>query len=78
MTNVTNSGNTVTFTFNKAYNEHWVIYNELAQITPMPMAWDVTGPGAAAGSGGCASAAYGQGDAACTSVYTFLANVSRL
>jgi peptide/nickel transport system substrate-binding protein len=76
VTNVTNSGDSVTFTFNKAYNEHWVVYNELAQITPMPQAWDVTAAGAAAGSGGCSSAAYGQGDAACTKVYTFLANAA--
>jgi peptide/nickel transport system substrate-binding protein len=76
VTNVTSTANTVTFTFDKAYNQHWVIYNELAQITPMPAAWDVTAAGAAAGSGGCATSAYGKGDAACTKVYTFLANAA--
>ncbi len=77
VTSVTNSGNTATITFNKAYNQHWIIYNELAQITPFPMAWDVTAPNAAAGSGGCASAAYGAAaDAACTKVYTYLANAA--
>lgn len=76
VTNVTHTANTVTFTFNKAYNQHWILYNELSQITPMPMAWDVTSAGAAPGSGGCSSAAYGTGDAACTSVYTFLANAA--
>jgi len=75
VTNVTNSGNTVTFTFNKAYNQHWITYNELAQITPMPMAWDVTSANAAPGSGGCAAAAYGSAsDGPCTKVYTFIAN----
>ena len=28
--------------FNKAYNPEWVLYNELSQITPMPLAWDRT------------------------------------
>ena len=76
MTNVTASGNTVTFTFNKAYNAHWILYNELSQITPMPIAWDITSASGAPGSGGCSSAAYGSGDAACGKVYTFLADAA--
>jgi len=76
LTNVTTSGNDVTFTFNHAYNDHWILYNELSQITPMPIAWDIASTGAAAGSGGCSSAAYGTGDAACTKVYTYLANAA--
>jgi peptide/nickel transport system substrate-binding protein len=76
VTNVTHTANTVTFTFNKVYNQHWIIYNELSQITPMPLAWDITSAGAAAGSGGCSAAAYGQGDAACSKVYTFLASTA--
>jgi peptide/nickel transport system substrate-binding protein len=74
VTNVTATTTSVTFTFNKAYNQHWIIYNELGQITPMPIAWDINAAGAAAGSGGCSSAAYGTADAACTKVYTFLSN----
>jgi peptide/nickel transport system substrate-binding protein len=74
VTNVTASGTTVTFTFNKAYNQHWVLYNELSQITPLPVAWDVTAAGGSPGSGGCSSAAYGTADAACAKVYTFLSN----
>ena len=74
MTNVTATANTVTFTFNKAYNQHWILYNELAQITPLPVAWDITAAGGAPGSGGCSSAAYGTADAACTKVYTFLSD----
>ena len=27
---------TVAFTFNRDYNQNWVLYNELSQITPMP------------------------------------------
>jgi peptide/nickel transport system substrate-binding protein len=74
VTNVTTSGQTVTFTFNKAYNEHWILYNELSQITPLPVAWDITAAGGAPGSGGCSSAAYGTNDAGCTKVYTFLSD----
>jgi peptide/nickel transport system substrate-binding protein len=76
VTNVTASGNTVTFTFNKAYNEHWILYNELSQITPFPTAWDITAAGGSPGSGGCSSAAYGTADAACAKVYTFLSNAA--
>jgi peptide/nickel transport system substrate-binding protein len=77
VTNVTHTANTVTFTFNKAYNQKWILYNELSQITPMPLAWDINTAGGAASSGGCSSAAYGSGaDAACTKVYTFLANAA--
>ena len=74
VTNVTASGQTVTFTFNHAYNDHWILYNEFSQITPLPIAWDITAAGGSPGSGGCSSAAYGAGDAACTKVYTFLSN----
>jgi peptide/nickel transport system substrate-binding protein len=36
--------NTTTFqmTLNGSYNPTWVIYNELSQLTPMPIAWDRT------------------------------------
>jgi peptide/nickel transport system substrate-binding protein len=33
---------TFTITFNKVYDPEWVIYSELAQLTPMPLAWDRT------------------------------------
>jgi len=36
---------TVVLRLNQAYNPSWFLYNELSQITPMPTAWDVTGPG---------------------------------
>jgi peptide/nickel transport system substrate-binding protein len=28
--------------FNKPYDPEWVLYNELSQLTPMPLAWDRT------------------------------------
>jgi peptide/nickel transport system substrate-binding protein len=42
---ITASGNTVTFQLTKPVNTNWYTYNELSQITPMPMAWDVTAKG---------------------------------
>ncbi len=67
-----NSPTQVTFTFTKSYNPLWLTYNQFSQITPLPLAWDVTAVGAKAGSGGCSAAAFGTADAACTAVYTFL------
>ena len=34
--------NQVTFQLNKPYSSLWFTYNQLAELTPMPMAWDVT------------------------------------
>jgi peptide/nickel transport system substrate-binding protein len=71
---VVNSPTSITFTFNESYDPTWMTYNEFAQITPFPEAWDITASGGAAGSGGCYSGAYGAAstDAACSKVYTFL------
>jgi peptide/nickel transport system substrate-binding protein len=42
------SPTTVVFDLDKSYNENWFLYNELSQVTPLPMAWDRTsGSGAA-------------------------------
>ena len=62
----------VTFTLTSSANPYWFTYNELSQITPMPVAWDIAATGAAAGSGGCSAAAYGTADAKCDAVYNFL------
>jgi peptide/nickel transport system substrate-binding protein len=47
--NVTNihavGSNQVTMTMDKNYNQTWFTSNELSQITPMPQAWDLSGPG---------------------------------
>jgi peptide/nickel transport system substrate-binding protein len=66
------SGNTVTIQLNKAYSSFWFTYNQLAEITPMPAAWDVTKLGAAAGSGGCAADTASDKWAKCVAVYNFL------
>ena len=64
--------NQVTLNLNKAYSSLWFTYNELSQITPMPMAWDVTSLGAKAGSGGCTTDTAADKWAKCKAVYTFL------
>jgi peptide/nickel transport system substrate-binding protein len=71
---VATSPTVVTFTLTGAVNSSWYTYNNLSQITPMPEAWDITSTGAAAGSGGCFSGAYGTAstDAACAKVWSFL------
>ncbi len=50
------SADTVVLHLKSAVSSIWFTYNQLAEITPMPAAWDVTAAGATAGSGGCATA----------------------
>ena len=64
--------NQVTLQLNKAYSSLWYTYNNLSQITPMPMAWDVTSLGATAGSGGCLTDSAADKWAKCVAVYNFL------
>ena len=67
------SADTITMNLDKTYSTNWFLYNELSQITPMPLAWDVTSAGAAPGSGGCSSmtpTATTKTD--CAKVWTFL------
>ena len=68
----TASGNTITFQLNKAYSSLWFTYNQLAELTPMPAAWDVTSLSAKAGSGGCISDTAADKWAKCKAVYDFL------
>ncbi len=69
---VADSPTQLTFTFDKAYNTRWITDNALSQITPLPLAWDISAPGGAPGSGGCSAEAFGSGDGPCTTVYQFL------
>jgi peptide/nickel transport system substrate-binding protein len=62
----------VTLHLNAAYSALWFTYNQLAEFTPMPMAWDVTSLGAKAGSGGCTTDTAKDNWAKCTAVYNFL------
>ena len=65
--------NTVVMHLNQAYSSIWFTYNQLAEFTPMPMAWDVTSLSAKAGSGGCATDTAADKWAKCVAVYNFLA-----
>ncbi|MGH7921715.1 MAG: ABC transporter substrate-binding protein, partial [Candidatus Dormibacteraceae bacterium] len=60
---------TVVLTTNQAYNPKWFLYNQLSTITPMPAAWDVTGPGQASD---CAT-----NEADCAAVYNYLDGQSK-
>ena len=62
----------VTLQLKQAYGSTWFTYNQLATLTPMPLAWDTTSLTGAAGSGGCAKDSAADGWAKCKAVYTFL------
>ena len=62
----------VTMDLKQAYSSIWFTYNQLAILTPFPMALDVSKAGAAAGSGGCATDSAADGWAKCKAVWTFL------
>jgi len=64
--------NQVTLQLDKAYSSYWFTYNQLAEITPMPMAWDVTSLGAKGGSGGCTTDTAADKWAKCKAVFDFL------
>jgi peptide/nickel transport system substrate-binding protein len=66
------SPTTLTMTMNKQYNPTWFTYDELSQITPMPLAWDITSVGGKPESGGCTA-----GVSACARVYAFLDRQSK-
>jgi peptide/nickel transport system substrate-binding protein len=63
---------TVVINLKSAVSSIWFTYNQLAEITPMPAAWDVTSAGAKAGSGGCATDSAADKWAKCTAVYNFM------
>ena len=69
--------NQVTFQLNKAYSSIWFTYNQLAELTPMPEAWDVTSLSASPGSGGCATDSAADGWAKCKAVYNFMTAQSK-
>ena len=64
-------GNTVTIKFTGSVNPNWILYNYLAELTPMPNTWDVT---AAGKPSTCASGVYGAAstDTACKAVERYL------
>ncbi len=64
--------NTVVLHLKSPVSSIWFTYNQLAEITPMPAAWDVTSAQAKAGSGGCATDTAADKFAKCTAVYNFI------
>jgi peptide/nickel transport system substrate-binding protein len=68
---------TVVLHLKSAVSSIWFTYNQLAEITPMPKAWDVTSASAAAGSGGCATDTAADKWAKCTAVYGFLSGQAK-
>jgi len=67
----------VTFQLNKPYSSLWYTYNQLSELNPMPLAWDVTSLGAKPGSGGCTADSATDGWARCKAVYTFLSGQAK-
>ena len=65
------SGNTVTINFTTSVNPNWILYNYLAELTPMPNSWDVTAPGT---TSTCATGTYGAAstNTACKAVEKYL------
>ncbi len=74
LSHASGSGSTVTLNFTKSVNPNWILYNYLSEITPLPLAWDTTSAGAAAGSGGCEAGTWGTAstDQACKAVEKYL------
>ena len=64
--------NKVVMQLKSPYSSLWFTYNQLAEITPMPEAWDITKSGAKAGSGGCLADSAKDGWAKCKAVYAFM------
>jgi peptide/nickel transport system substrate-binding protein len=62
----------VTLHLKQAYSSLWFTYNQLAILTPMPMAWDVSSSGGAAGSGGCTTDSAADGWAKCKAVFNYM------
>ena len=78
VTSYTASGNTLTLQLNKAYSSLWYTHNQLAELNPMPLSWDVTSLTAKPGSGGCTTDSAADGWAKCKAVYTFLTAQSKV
>jgi peptide/nickel transport system substrate-binding protein len=53
-----NSPTKVTITLTGPTNPGWFTYNELSQITPFPMSWDISKTGQKAGGEACATSPY--------------------
>ena len=68
----TPSADELVLTLSQAVNPAWFTASQLSQITPLPVAWDISSLGQAPGAGGCSAAAYGSADASCNQVFSLL------
>jgi peptide/nickel transport system substrate-binding protein len=71
------SANTLVMHLNRPYSSLWFTYNQLAELNPMPLAWDVTKLGAKPGSGGCTTDSAADNWAKCKAVWAFLTAQSK-
>jgi len=55
---VTTTSDSVTITLTGKVNPYWFSENELGQLTPMPMAWDIAAAGQKSGAGLCGTSTY--------------------
>jgi peptide/nickel transport system substrate-binding protein len=62
----------VVITLSKAYNPSFAFLSQIAVITPLPLAWDVTKFGNKADSGGCINDSAADKWAKCKAVYNYL------
>ena len=71
-------GDTVVLRFTTKVDPAWILGNYLSEIVPMPEAWDIASAGAATGSGGCSTDAFGSPAATtdCEAVLRFLTSQS--
>ena len=67
----------VTFHLNRSYSTICFTYNQLGELKPMPMAWDVTSLTGKPNSGGCVADSAADNWAKCKAVYTFLTAQSK-
>ena len=79
---ITVVGQNVTVTLNHATNSNWFLYNALATVTPLPMAWDATALGIAGGN--CSALSFAlvpkfvdatHGVSQCSKVYDHFASI---
>ena len=70
------NASTVVFNLDKSYNPTWFTYNELSQIVPLPMAWDVTSATSPTPSPSAANLP-DTTTAGATAVYTYLDSLSK-
>ena len=69
---------TVVLNLKSAVSSIWFTYNQLAELTPMPMAWDVTAARAKArADGGCTTDTAADKWAKCNAVYTYLSGLAK-